>query len=151
MENKHTAVTRASFTNQEWFWIVGVHHMAKHLTRKCVTCKKLRNKPLEQLMVLVLLEKQRLKQQRQSMINQLKKNSTACLSYTAWLKLTYVVQSARTKCTYKGFWNGKYQKLFLKFSVSFLKLEMIWKYLSVLVEWVLMPGGGQASSLLMAT
>ena len=39
-------------------------------------------------MVLVLLEKQRLKQQRQSMINQLKKNSTACLSYTAWLKLT---------------------------------------------------------------
>ena len=43
------------------------------------------------------------KQQRQSMINQLKKNSTACLSYTAWLKLTYVVQSARTKCTYKGF------------------------------------------------
>ena len=66
--------------------------MAKHLTRKCVTCKKLRNKPLEQLIVLVLLEKQRLKQQRQSMINQLKKNSTACLSYTAWLKLTYVVQ-----------------------------------------------------------
>ena len=43
-------------------------------------------------MVLVLLEKQRLKQQRQSTINQLKKNSTACLSYTAWLKLTYVVQ-----------------------------------------------------------
>ena len=71
---------------------MGVHHIAKHLTRKCVTCKKLRNKPLEQLMVLVLLEKQRLKQQRQSMINQLKKNSTACLSYTAWLKLTCVVQ-----------------------------------------------------------
>ena len=92
MENEHTAVTRASFTNQEWFWIVGVRHMANHLTRKCVTCKKLRNKPLEQLIVLVLLEKQRLKQQRQSMINQLKKNSTAYLSYTAWLKLTYVVQ-----------------------------------------------------------
>ena len=32
------------------FWIVGVRHMAKHLTGKCVTCKKLRKKPLEQLM-----------------------------------------------------------------------------------------------------
>ena len=52
------------------FWIVGVRHMAKHLTGKCVTCKKLQKKPLEQLMVLVLLEKQRLKQQRQSMIDQ---------------------------------------------------------------------------------
>ena len=31
-------------------WIIGVRHMAKHLTAKCLTCKKLRRKPLEQLM-----------------------------------------------------------------------------------------------------
>lgn len=31
------------------FWIIGVRHMAKHLTAKCVNCNKLRTKPLEQL------------------------------------------------------------------------------------------------------
>ena len=32
------------------FWIVGVRSIAKFLTRMCVTCRKLREKPLEQLM-----------------------------------------------------------------------------------------------------
>lgn len=32
------------------FWIVGVREIAKRLTRSCVLCKKLRKKPLEQLM-----------------------------------------------------------------------------------------------------
>ena len=38
------------YESRKRFWIVGVRHMAKHLTGKCVTCKKLRKKPLEQLM-----------------------------------------------------------------------------------------------------
>ena len=32
------------------FWIVGLRNMAKQLIGKCVTCKKLRKKPMEQLM-----------------------------------------------------------------------------------------------------
>ena len=32
------------------FWIIGIRSMAKLLTRTCVTCRKLRKKPLEQLM-----------------------------------------------------------------------------------------------------
>ena len=32
------------------FWMVGVRSSAKHLTRNCVICKKLRQRPLEQLM-----------------------------------------------------------------------------------------------------
>ncbi|KAK3752266.1 hypothetical protein QZH41_002643 [Actinostola sp. cb2023] len=32
------------------FWIVGVRSTAKQLTRRCVTCRRLRKKPLEQLM-----------------------------------------------------------------------------------------------------
>ena len=32
------------------FWIIGLRSLAKQLTRACVTCRKLRRKPLEQLM-----------------------------------------------------------------------------------------------------
>ena len=38
------------YESRKRFWIVGVRHMAKHLTGKCVTCKKLRKEPFEQLM-----------------------------------------------------------------------------------------------------
>ena len=38
------------YESRRRFWIIGVRQMAKHLTAKCVTCKKLRRKPLEQLM-----------------------------------------------------------------------------------------------------
>ena len=38
------------YESRRRFSIIGVRHMAKHLTAKCVTCKKLRRKPLEQLM-----------------------------------------------------------------------------------------------------
>ena len=31
------------------YWIVGIQNAAKKLTSKCITCKKLRNKPLEQI------------------------------------------------------------------------------------------------------
>lgn len=32
------------------YWIVGLRAMSKHLTRKCITCRKLRKKPLQQQM-----------------------------------------------------------------------------------------------------
>ena len=32
------------------YWIIGVHSMSKALTSKCITCRKLRKKPLDQLM-----------------------------------------------------------------------------------------------------
>ena len=38
------------YESRKRFWIVGVRHMAKHLTGKCVTCKKLRKEPFEQLL-----------------------------------------------------------------------------------------------------
>ena len=31
------------------YWITGARNAAKLLTRKCITCKKLRSKPLKQL------------------------------------------------------------------------------------------------------
>ena len=37
------------YESRKRFWIVGVRHMEKHLTGKCVTCKKLLNEPFEQL------------------------------------------------------------------------------------------------------
>ena len=46
----HCGYKSLIYESRERFWIVGIRHMAKHLTGKCVTCKKLRNKPLEQLM-----------------------------------------------------------------------------------------------------
>lgn len=32
------------------FWIIGLRDMSKHLTNECITCRKLRKKPLDQLM-----------------------------------------------------------------------------------------------------
>ena len=32
------------------YWIIGVRSMSKALTSKCITCRKLRKKPLDQLM-----------------------------------------------------------------------------------------------------
>ena len=32
------------------FWIIGLRNMTKHLTRRCITCKKLSKKPFSQLM-----------------------------------------------------------------------------------------------------
>ena len=32
------------------FWIIGLHPMAKNVTSKCVTCRKLRKRPLNQLL-----------------------------------------------------------------------------------------------------
>ena len=46
----HCGYKSLIYESRERFWIVGVRHMAKHLTGKCVTCKKLWKKPLEQLM-----------------------------------------------------------------------------------------------------
>ena len=46
----HCGYKSLIYESRKRFWIVGVRHMAKHLTGKCVTCKKLRKKPLEQLM-----------------------------------------------------------------------------------------------------
>jgi len=38
------------YESRKRFWIVGVRKMAKQVTSQCVTCKKLRLKPMEQLM-----------------------------------------------------------------------------------------------------
>ena len=38
------------FESRHCVWIICVSHMAKHLTAKCVTSKKLRREPLKQLM-----------------------------------------------------------------------------------------------------
>ena len=46
----HCGSKSLTYESRRRFWIVGVRHMAKHLTAKCVTCKKLRKKPLEQQM-----------------------------------------------------------------------------------------------------
>lgn len=42
----HCGYKSLIYESRKRFWIVGVRHMAKHLTGKCVTCKKLRKKPL---------------------------------------------------------------------------------------------------------
>ena len=46
----HCGYKSLIYESRKRFWIVGVRHMAKHLTGKCVTCKKLRKEPFEQLM-----------------------------------------------------------------------------------------------------
>ena len=46
----HCGYTSLVYESRKRFWIVGVRYMAKHLTEKCVTCKKLRKQPLQQLM-----------------------------------------------------------------------------------------------------
>jgi len=52
MKSEHIAVTKVSSMNQgpSVSGIVGVQSMAKQVTGKCVTCKKLRRQPLEQMM-----------------------------------------------------------------------------------------------------
>ncbi|XP_068739629.1 uncharacterized protein [Montipora capricornis] len=46
----HCAFKSLIYESRERFWIVGVRKMAKQVTSKCVTCKKLRRKPMGQLM-----------------------------------------------------------------------------------------------------
>ena len=38
------------YESRKRFWTVGVRNMAKQVTGKCMTCKKLRSQPLEQMM-----------------------------------------------------------------------------------------------------
>ena len=45
----HCGYKSLIYESKERFWIVGVGRVAKHLTGKCVIFKKLRKKPLEQL------------------------------------------------------------------------------------------------------
>ena len=46
----HCGYKSLVYESRKQFWIVGAQKMAQQVTSKCVTCKKLRRKPLEQLM-----------------------------------------------------------------------------------------------------
>ena len=46
----HCGFKSLIYESRKRFWIVGVRNMAKQVTSKCVTCKKLRRKPMGQLM-----------------------------------------------------------------------------------------------------
>ena len=46
----HCGFKSLIYESRKRFWIVGVRKMAKQVTSKCVTCKKLRRKPMGQLM-----------------------------------------------------------------------------------------------------
>ena len=46
----HSGYKSRVYESRKRFWIVGVRKMAQEVTSKCVTCKKLRRRPLEQLM-----------------------------------------------------------------------------------------------------
>jgi len=46
----HCGYKSLIYEPKRYFWIVGVQNMAKQVTGKCVTCKKLRRQPLEQMM-----------------------------------------------------------------------------------------------------
>ena len=46
----HCGYKSLVYESRKRFWIVGVRKMDQQVTSKCVTCKKLRKKPLEQLM-----------------------------------------------------------------------------------------------------
>ena len=48
--NRHCDYKRLMHEARKRFWIIGLRGVAKYLTQKCVICKKLRSKPLEQLM-----------------------------------------------------------------------------------------------------
>ena len=49
-KRSHCGYKSLVYESRRRFWIVGVQNMAKRVTSKCITCKKLRRKPLEQLM-----------------------------------------------------------------------------------------------------
>ena len=49
-KRRHCGYKSLVHETRKRFWIIGVRSMAKLLTRRCVTCRKLRKKPLEQLM-----------------------------------------------------------------------------------------------------
>ena len=46
----HCGFKSLIYESRKRLWIVGVRKMAKQVTSKCVTCKKLRRKPMGQLM-----------------------------------------------------------------------------------------------------
>ena len=46
----HCGYKSLMYESRKRFWIIGLRSAAKFLTGKCVTCRKLRKKPLEQLM-----------------------------------------------------------------------------------------------------
>ena len=46
----HCGYKSLMYDSRKRFWIVGVRDMAKQVTGKCMTCKKLRSQPLEQMM-----------------------------------------------------------------------------------------------------
>ena len=50
----HCGYKSLIYESRKRFWNVGVRHMAKHLTGKCVICKDLRKKPLDELMGQIL-------------------------------------------------------------------------------------------------
>ena len=46
----HCGYKSLMYDSRKRFWIVGVRDTAKQVTGKCMTCKKLRSQPLEQMM-----------------------------------------------------------------------------------------------------
>ena len=47
---RHCSEKRLMYEARQNFWIIGLRGMAKFLMKKCVTCRKLRTRPLEQIM-----------------------------------------------------------------------------------------------------
>ena len=50
MKSEHIASRKRFYESRKRFWIMGVRNMAKQVTGKCVTYKKLRGQPLGQMM-----------------------------------------------------------------------------------------------------
>ena len=46
----HCGYKSLTYESRKKFWIIGVRSIAKHLTRNCIVCRKLRQRPLQQLM-----------------------------------------------------------------------------------------------------
>ena len=46
----HCGYKNFVYESRKRFWIVGVRNMAKQVTGKCMTCRKLQSQPLEQMM-----------------------------------------------------------------------------------------------------
>jgi hypothetical protein len=46
----HCGYQRMIHEARRTFWIIGLHSTANQLTRNCVTCRRLRKKPMEQQM-----------------------------------------------------------------------------------------------------
>ncbi|XP_068716890.1 uncharacterized protein [Montipora capricornis] len=49
-ERAHCGYKSLTYESRKNFWIIGVQSIAKQLTRNCIVCRKLRQRPLQQLM-----------------------------------------------------------------------------------------------------